>query len=169
MAEKYLVVCYSRSGATKAAAEAIASHLSGCDIDEIKSKKYDAGFMGIITAGIDSITKAKAEVESTLDPSAYDHVIVGTPVWGFTAANPVLTYLANNKGKFKAVSFFSCSLLSGGLFAFDAMQEACGMTPVAKLDLGDTEVRQKSPLFERHVNKFLMQLRACSNVSSSVH
>jgi flavodoxin len=162
----YLVVYYSRSGATKTAAEALASKLS-CDIDEIKTRKYDAGIMGIITAGIDIITKAKAEIEPTRDPSGYDHVIVGTPVWGLTASNPVLTYLANNKGKFKAVSFFSCSMMMGGVYAFDAMKEASGMVPVATLDLGDTEVRQGN--YERHIGQFLMQLRSRPNVSAPVH
>ncbi len=172
---KYLVVYYSRSGATKAAAEAIASRLGGCDIDEIKSKKYDAGIMGIITAGIDTIMKTKAEIEPTRDPSGYDHVIIGTPVWGLTASNPVLTYLANNKGKLKAVSFFSCSLMMGGVYAFDAMSEACGMCPVATLDLGDTEVRQGQSQgqgqgsYERHIGNFLMQLRARPNTSAPVH
>ncbi len=169
MADKYLVVYYSRSGATKAAAEAIASRLGGCDIDEIKTKKYDAGIMGIITAGIDVITKAKAEIESALDPSAYDHVIVGTPVWGFTASNPVLTYLEKNKEKFKAVSFFSCSLMLGGIYAFDAMESASGMVPVAKLDLGDTEVRQADASYERQIGKFLIQLRSRPNVSAPLH
>nr|MDO8085150.1 flavodoxin [Candidatus Sigynarchaeum springense] len=169
MAEKYLIVYYSRSGATKAAAEAIASRLGGCDIDEIKAKRYDAGIMGIITAGLDAIMRSKAEIEFTKDPSAYDHLIVGTPVWGFTAANPVITYLEKHKGKFKAMSFFSCSLMAGGFYAFDAMAKASGMTPVAKLDLGDTEVRQGSQSFERHLDRFMMQLRACSNVSAPVH
>ncbi len=169
MANRYLVVYYSRSGATKIAAEAIASRLGDCDLDEIKSKKYDAGIMGIITAGIDTIMKAKAEIEPTLDPSGYNHVIVGTPVWGFTASNPALTYLANNKGKFKAISFFCCSLVIGGVYAFDAMKEASGMAPVATLDLGDTEVRQNQSGFERHVGQFLMQLRARPNTSAPVH
>ncbi|MEX2684979.1 MAG: flavodoxin family protein [Candidatus Sigynarchaeota archaeon] len=163
---KYLVVYYSRSGATKAAAEAIASRLGSCDIDEIKAKKYDAGIMGIITAGIDTLMRTKAEIESTKDPSAYDHVIVGTPVWGFTASNPVISYLENNKGKFKAVSFFSCSLMFGGVYAFEAMEKASGMVPVAKLDLGDTEVRQAGPSLERHIGQFLMQLRSRPNVSA---
>jgi flavodoxin len=164
---KYLVAYYSRSGATKLAAEAIASRL-GCELDEIKTRKYDAGIMGIITAGIDIVTKAKAEIESPLhDPSDYDHVIIGTPVWGFTASNPALTYLANNKGKFKAVSFFSCSLMMGGVYAFDAMSEASGMCPVATLDLGDSEIRQGN--YDRHMGNFLMQLRARPNTSASVH
>jgi flavodoxin len=163
---KYLVVYYSRSGATKKAAEAISARF-GCEVDEIKTRKYDAGFMGIITAGFDIITKANAEIEASLDPSGYDHVIIGTPIWGFTASNPVLTYLANNKGKFKAVSFFSCSMAMGGVYAFDDMSKACLMKPVATLDLGDTEVRQ-GPI-DRKLGHFMMQLRARSNVSAAEH
>lgn len=162
----FLVVYFSRSGATKIAAEAIAQRL-GADIDEIKTKKYDAGIMGILTVGIDILMRAKAEIEpAAKDPSSYDHVIIGTPVWGLTASNPVISYLEQHKGKFKAVSFFSCSLMMGGVYAFDTMKDASGMTPVATLDLGDTEVRQGN--YERHLGQFLMQLRSRPNVSAPV-
>ncbi|NMC08649.1 MAG: flavodoxin [Candidatus Lokiarchaeota archaeon] len=163
---KYLVTYYSRSGATRIAAEAIAQRL-GADIDEIKAKKYDAGIMGILTAGIDILMKTRAEIEpATKEPSSYDHVIIGTPVWGLTASNPVISYLEQHKGQFKAVSFFSCSFMMGGVYAFDTMKNACGMSPVATLDLGETEVRQGN--YERHLGQFLMQLRSRANVSAPV-
>ena len=101
---KTLVVFYSRAGNTKRIALEIQKNLKS-DIDEIKSIDRK-GPWGFLMAGKDSVFSEKVPISYKKDPSKYNLAIIGTPVWTYTMAPAIRTYLLENKGKFKKVAFF---------------------------------------------------------------
>jgi flavodoxin len=110
---KILVVYYSRTNTTKDIALKIQQKLNA-DLDEIVDKKDRSGAVAYLKSAVETVLSKAAEIEPIKkDPSDYDLVIIGTPVWAGTMATPVLTYLKENKDKFKNVSFF-CTCGSGG-------------------------------------------------------
>jgi len=151
---KSLVAYYSRTGNTKTLAEAIADTLNA-DIEPIVSDTTGKGMGRLVLqalfnvqAGIDQTTK---------DPSSYDVVIVGTPVWSYTMSTPVRTYLAKNKGKFKSVAFFCTYGGTGGERALKSMESFCGKTAVGMLDIVEKELR--SGEYVEKVKRFATKLQ----------
>jgi len=69
------------------------------------------------------------------DPSIYDLIIVGTPVWAWSVSSPVRAYLLANKPRLPSVAFF-CTLGGAGADrAFGQMQELAGKRPIGCLSL----------------------------------
>ena len=101
-----LVAYYSRTDITKKLAEEIAGRLNA-DIEEITSTvKYD-GKIGYARAGKDAMTVKIIEIgDLKYDPSNYDVVYLGVPVWAGKAANPLISYIKQNEGKFNNVKDF---------------------------------------------------------------
>jgi len=138
---KVLVAFYSRSGVTRAAAEDIARRL-GADIEEIIDTKPRRGAIGWLIAGKDASLKCLAEIAPPAkDPAAYDLVILGTPVWAFTMAPAVRTYIARYAGAFKKLAFFCTMGGSGDKKTFRHMADQAGLSPLATLALTEKNVR----------------------------
>ncbi len=97
---KILVVYYSRTGNTAKIAKEIAGQLK-CDIEEVHDTKNRKGILAWFIAGRDGMSKRTTIIEKTkYDPSAYDLVIVGTPIWVNTTP-AIRTYLMQNSNKIK--------------------------------------------------------------------
>jgi len=124
---KTLVVYYSRTGNTKKVAEIIANKLEA-DIDEIIDTKERKGFIGAITSLKDSFG-AETDIAFKKDPSKYDLVIIGTPIWMYTITPAVKAYL---KRKFKKVAFFCTCNSDRRIDAFKDMEKLVGR-PIATL------------------------------------
>jgi len=77
---KTLVAFYSRDGHTKRVAEIIANALNA-ELDEIVDKKPRKGFLGFLRAGYDATRRKTTEISFTKNPTDYDIVVIGTPVW----------------------------------------------------------------------------------------
>jgi flavodoxin len=136
---KALVVHYSRTGNTEKVAREIAEAL-GADTETIIDQKNRKGPIGWLSAGKDSTRKIPAQIEEPKkDPSAYDLVVIGTPVWAWTVSAPVRAYLNRFSGKFTQVAFF---LTHGGNpdRTFDEMAAAAGKQPKATLALHEKEI-----------------------------
>lgn len=133
MAEKILVVFYSRTGNTKKVGEAIAQELN-CDVEQIMDVKSRKGLFGWFRSGAEAVKEVLAPIQDTKkDPSAYDMVIIGSPVWGSRMSSPVRTYISKNKEHFKQVAFFiSCSGEGNGI-VFDGMEKLSGKKSTATL------------------------------------
>ena len=113
---KSLVVYYSRTNVTKKLAEDIASK-TGADVEQIKPKKDYQGKLGYARGGKDAITEKIIDLEPLkYDPQDYDVVYLGAPVWASRAANPLITYIKQNEGKFRDVKFF----ITAGATGFDS-------------------------------------------------
>ena len=116
-------------------AEEIAKILNA-DSDEIIDKKSRKGIIGWLSSGRDAFKKELTKIENKKDPSGYDLVIIGTPIWAGTMTPAVRTYLSNKK--FKTVAFF-CTYAESQGKCFEQMQELSGK-PKAILTLKDKKI-----------------------------
>ena len=130
---KTLIVYYSRTGTTRRVAEELKTMLSA-DLDEIKDHKGRGGPLGFLQSGMEAKSSATPKIDDpTVDPSGYDLVVVGTPVWANCMSSPVRTYLTQEKGKLRRVAFL-CTSGDASEQAFAGMEELAGK-PTAKLKL----------------------------------
>jgi flavodoxin len=141
---KALVVFYSRTGNTREVAQAIAQEMP-CDIEEIYDTQKRSGIIGWLKSGYQAnrhkITVLK---EINHNPSDYDLLIIGTPIWAGFPSVPISTYLIENKDKFKKVSFFCTFGGSGFEKAIQNMTELCGKKPVETLGVKAEEIKNKN-------------------------
>jgi len=101
------IIYHSETGHTKKVAKAVAA-ATGADLIEVKTVSHYSA-MAMYTTGINKARKGEAdEIEQTeIDVSAYDLIVVGTPVWAFhptPAINAAISALSGCEGK-KAVIF----------------------------------------------------------------
>lgn len=132
---KILTVFYSRTGTTKKVAEELSKRLKS-DTEEIIDLTDRSGIKGWLIGGRDAKKEKLTKIKPTKnDPSKYDLVVIGTPIWAWTVTPAVRTYLANNKSKIKKVAFFCTEGSSGHENAFKCMGESCGKKPINTLFL----------------------------------
>ena len=95
--KKILIAYYSHSGNTKEAAEKIQS-LTGADLFEIKpANEYPKDYNAVVNqAKQEKADDVRPELVSLGNVKAYDILFIGTPVWWYTMASPVKTFLAEN-------------------------------------------------------------------------
>ncbi|MGD0191143.1 MAG: flavodoxin [Rhizomicrobium sp.] len=128
---KILVVYYSRSGTTRTIAEVISRALS-CNVEEIRVKDDPPGIGGYFRSCFESMRERPADFEMlSCDPSAYDLVIIGTPVWAHSMSTPVRSFLAANKTRLHHVAFFCTHGGWGADGALKKMQTLLGKPPQA--------------------------------------
>ncbi len=140
VAMKSLVVYYSRSNITKKLAEDIARQLN-CDIEEVKPKVNYKGKLGYARGIKDGASGKNVELESLkYNPQDYDVVYLGAPVWASKAANPLISYLLQNEGKFADVKFFLTAGSSGFESSFKQMEDK-SKKPLKTLALTTKEVK----------------------------
>lgn len=88
-----LIIYYSRTGTTRTLAEALATELKG-DIDEIRCERYRPGGLRYLRAGYDSLRgNLPPIVMPAKEPSDYDLVLIGGPIWTSYPALPIRAYL----------------------------------------------------------------------------
>jgi len=137
---KALVVYNSRTGNTRKVAEELAKLLDA-DIEELLEEKSRKGIIGYIKTGRESMKKQVGSIKPVrMDPSNYDLVILGTPIWTWTMSVPIRTYILQQNAKFKKVAFF-CTNDGNKKLTFEEMETACGKKPVATFELLGKEVK----------------------------
>ena len=95
---KKLIVYYSYTGNTKKISESSQKKL-GCDILEIKPVvPYSTDYQTVVDEEQNNESAMKTpEIEKIdKDLSNYDEIIVGTPVWWYTTAPVIRTFLKEN-------------------------------------------------------------------------
>lgn len=105
---KNIVVYYSLTGNTRQIAKDIAKKLK-CKIVEIKTiKEYPSDYDELRAVGKqESIDKVEPEIKPLeVDFSKYDNIIIGSPVWRYTYAPAVRTFLHSYKDQFKYKRLF---------------------------------------------------------------
>jgi len=156
MAKNVLVVFYSRTGNAKKVGEAIAKELN-CDVEQILDVKSRKGLFGWLRSGMEAAKETLSPIQDTKkDASAYDLVIIGTPVWAGRMSSPARTYISKNKERFKQVAFFAAS---GGVIedvVFGGMEKISGKNAVATLNL--TTVDMKSANFANKIKEFVAKI-----------
>lgn len=141
-----LVAYYSRTGSTRRAAEAVAEALRAgaqVEVEEIRDRKNRAGLLGWLGAGRDAVLGRGTGIEPVrADPGAFGLVVVGTPVWAWTAAPAARAFLEKHVAGMKRVAFLCTMGGSGAERTFRAMERACGRAPVATLALLERDVKR---------------------------
>ena len=154
---KSLVVFYSRSGVTQTVGAAVAEALEG-DVEELLDARKRTGLLGFLRSGNEARNKKLTELQPTrLEPSDYDLVIIGTPIWASDISSPVRTYLTHHQNAFKHVAFFYTRGGTSDINAFKEMQLLCGKAPRAALALTQKEV--KNGAYREKVRQFVEQLQ----------
>ncbi len=142
MARKVLVVFYSRSGTTRRAAETLARQLHA-DIEEIHDTHDREGLPGILRSAIEGLLGLPTQLEGVRrNPSKYDLVVIGTPIWISSLSSPVRTYLMQEKGHLKQVAFFTTQRGPRSQRVFEQMASLAGVRPLGTLALKEVHVRQ---------------------------
>ena len=107
---KKLVVYYSFEGNTRFISGEIAKE-SGADTLELKPKNEPRprGFMKFIWGGKQVFFRVKPElVPFDKDPSAYDMIFLGTPVWAWRHAPAVESFFSQVRLTNKKIALFCC-------------------------------------------------------------
>lgn len=153
-----LVVYYSRTGKTKEAAEIINKRL-GCDIEEIHDEINRKGPIGFIRSGHDAIRGKITRISAAFkDPSDYDLIIIGSPVWAGHISSAMRTYLILSKDKIKQAAFFDTQASNDDCRIFDDMEKLIDQKPVHILkvsakDLKNEDYKKKIEEFCRNVTE----------------
>src|SRR5665213_1966161 len=104
--KRILVVYYSRTGRTRQIAEAIAGRL-GADIECVQDLVNRSGVWGYLRSLQEALKQRVIHTEKPVnDPSGYDLVILGTPVWAHSLCSPMRSYITEQKAKFGAFAVF---------------------------------------------------------------
>lgn len=153
---KTLVVYYSRTGTTQKIAKEIADALE-CDIEELYDVKNRQGFFRWFGAGRDGMAKNITRIKKVIyDPSDYDLVIIGTPIW-VNATPAIRTYAIENAKRFKSVAFFCTMGGSGGKPVFTELGEIIGKRPVDIIDLKEKDVKEDT--YHQSLDRFIANVR----------
>ncbi|MCD7878911.1 MAG: NAD(P)H-dependent oxidoreductase [Candidatus Gastranaerophilales bacterium] len=142
--KKILIAYYSYSGNTKAVAEKIQT-VTGGDLFEIETKvKYPSNYDEVVNqAKTEKQNDVRPELINNGDVSNYDIIFVGTPVWWYTMASPVKTFLANNNFYDKIIVPFCTHGGGGASSTYTDMQK---LAPNAKILNGYTSYEKTANL-----------------------
>ena len=144
MTEKILIAYYSHTGNTKSVAEKIQSLIGG-DLFEIKTTQtYPANYNDLINqAQIEKQNNVMPKLVESIDISDYDKIFIGTPVWWYTFATPIRTFLAENDFSGKTIVPF-CTHGGGG--ASSTYTDIQGLCPNAVVEEGFTSYQDSAKL-----------------------
>ncbi|MBN1855655.1 MAG: flavodoxin [Dehalococcoidia bacterium] len=148
---KYLVVYFSNSGRTRCVAEAIAHELSA-DVDEILERKprfplldeegKPAGGFAMPRAALAGFLGAGSAIKQcSVEPSDYDVVLIGTPVWVGSVVPAVRSYIKQHRKPLKTAAFFCTAGEPEKQRAFTQMGKLARCEPVATLAVHSDDVK----------------------------
>jgi len=115
MAEKILIAYYSKTGNTKRAAEEIAKMTGGALHRIVPQKTYpDSYFATIAVAKWESLKGEKPALADKVEGiGGYDKILVGFPIWWYTAPHIIRTFLEHTDFTGKTIILFATSGGSG--------------------------------------------------------
>ena len=124
--KKVLVAYYSHSGNTRIIAEKIKEFTDG-DLFEIKTNhEYPKNFTDIVNqAKKEKEADFMPELTENIDISPYDTIFIGSPVWWYTFATPVRTFLSENDFSGKTIKPFCTHGGGGASMTFSDITKLC--------------------------------------------
>lgn len=129
---KTLIVYFSYTNHTKMIAENIQKKLN-CDILEIKPiKQYSDDYQTVVDEEQNNDGNKRPEIEEIdLDLNKYSKIILGTPVWWYSIAPVIRTFLLENDLSGKEIKPFSTN--AGWLgHTFQEIEKLCPNSKVEK-------------------------------------
>ena len=101
-----LIVYFSRTGRTRKVAKAI-QETTGFDLEEVKEKAGRVGTLGFLKSGMESTRRMLPQIiPLTHDPSQYDIVVIGTPIWASNMSSPIRAFITEYKDKIDQIALF---------------------------------------------------------------
>jgi flavodoxin len=159
---KVLLVFYSRSGHTRAIAQALGDCIS-CDVEEIVDKTDRRGWRGYLRSGFEAAFHRSARLSPIrVDLADYDLVIVGSPVWNASVSGPVRTFFELHSRKLRRVAFFLSYGGTGSRRVFRQMERLARTRPLATLAVREKTIdhgRLKDKV-DPFVERIRMELKA---------
>lgn len=137
---KKLVVYYSMTGNTDFIAKTIADTIKAdlLHLKPLNEPKTKNKFVRFFWSGREACMKTKPELEKyTINPEDYGIIFLGTPVWAFTYAPPLRTFISTHKIKNKKIVLFCCHGGAKGK-TFEALSK----------DLEGNEIVSRNDFFE---------------------
>jgi flavodoxin len=142
--KKVLVVFYSRGGNTRAVAEEFRKKFKA-DLEEIVDTRNRKGILGYILAGRDASQNKLTVIKPTkYNPSDYDLVIIGSPIWASRVSTPVRTYIEENKARFKKAALFCTGAGDVKDKAWQDLEALCGIKPEFILGFSRKAIKEKT-------------------------
>ena len=144
MSPSTLVVCYSRTGTTRRAAQAVADALDA-PLAELRDTQRRDGLLGYLRCGFEGTFGRLTALANPFDNARdFDLVVIGTPVWNASVSSPVRAFLRHHRGRLRRVAFFLTEGGRGAERVFQQMETEVGRAPVACLALRESEVHNES-------------------------
>lgn len=139
---RVLVLYFSRTGATRLVAEAIARASSG-DCEELREARSRRGIWGWLRSGYEAThRKPSAPLPLAHDPRAYDLVFLGSPTWAGTMCSPVRGFLLAQGRELPSLALFATCQRRGADEVLAEMAELAGKQPIARLALLEADARR---------------------------
>jgi flavodoxin len=163
---RILVVYYSRSGHTEFVARQIAARCHA-DLERIEDSASRDGVLGSLRSALEAIFRLRPSIQrARRRPGDYDLVIVGTPVWFWSVASPVRTWVHRHRSELDNVALFCTCGGSGHANAMDDLEALSGRPALARLALTERAVPQcqRDPA----LRSFLLELKRVRAVSVSL-
>lgn len=157
---KTIIVYYSLEGNTDHAAKALAAEL-GADLLRLETvTPYPTtGAKKFLLGGRDAMTGVKPELKPyTFEADAYDTVVIGTPLWAWTYAPALATFLADNDVKGKKLALMVTSMGGQDGKCFEKLEAQLGVKGVPHLSLLEPKKRAKAENGEA-VRQFAKQIK----------
>jgi flavodoxin len=129
---KKLVVYYSYTGHTKMIAESIKDQLN-CDILEIEPEEaYSKNYDLVVNEEQNNTNSKTPKIKDIkIDLSKYDTIILGSPVWWYTLAPVIRTFLKENDLNGKKIIPYATN--AGWLgHTFEEIEQLCSDSKVEK-------------------------------------
>ena len=159
---KTLIVYYSLEGNTAWAAERIAG-ATGAELLRLEPvKAYPAsGFKKFFWGGKSAVmAETPPLVPYVFDPSAWDRIVFGFPVWAGNLTPPLRTFIRDNDLSGLNAAAFACQSGAGAEKAFAKLKAALGVDQLAgELVLVDPKDKP-SPENEKKIAAFCDSLGA---------
>lgn len=136
-----LIVYYSRTGVTEAAALALA-RASGADVEALRPQHTYRNAFGFLRALWDAVHDVAAPIAPVRhNPADYPFIVLGTPVWAGRASAPMRSYILQQQHHFHRVAVFCTMGGRSGDKAMHDMAILCHREPFARLCLREREIR----------------------------
>lgn len=159
---KKLIIYFTYTNHTKMIADKIQQKLN-CDIIEIKPvNQYSKDYQKVVDEEQNNSSSNKTpEIEKTnINLNEYDEIIIGTPVWWYTIAPVIRTFLTENDLSGKTIKPFATN--AGWLgHTFQEIQKLCPNSKVEKgMNIVFTENYQENKLITsiQEIEKWIEQL-----------
>ncbi|MEO0108431.1 MAG: NAD(P)H-dependent oxidoreductase [candidate division WOR-3 bacterium] len=154
---KVLLVYYSRSGNTAKLADLLARELQ-CDTEQVQDVRSRQGLFGWLRSGFEAARKRLPAIqEPKHNPTDYELVIIGTPVWASTMSSPMRSYLNRYRERLPTqLAFFRTMAGNDPGRTFAEMAAFCSSPALATLAVTQAALNQNTV----ECQEFLTRIRA---------